>query len=390
MFKKLLGKLLVVSLVVCMALFAVPAMAVQTHGPAGYYEKINGNSPQWDEGQLKYFKNGHPGKRSDWQLVREYDPCHGGGCDDALALAESGIVIVNRHEVIENNSMSWGSAGARDLNFDGSAFATGKDSRFWFFKIPGFAWADVDLKMVASVSTKEFTTGEKLNGGLSFTYANSVGTLKFNGDAIAIGNDGCPQWAEVSLNGDFRTSVGAYSLSIGPNGSYGNTWGLGITGVRLTASDSDFDKNGWFIFPPKAHAGIDGLVIVKQDILVKSYVSPDGTTSFNFGIVRGGSAMSFGDANIIGIRSSGFVGQAGQATDGIGAAAFGNSYAAYNGAKGYTYSTRCADFAGSNSVAVVTGYNNVTHTGNSVSITSSHSAFATTGNFGLVKQQRVD
>jgi len=381
MFKKLL-------VVACAVLFLTVGVGSAVaggfpQGPPGYYLH--------DNGTMKYFKHGqNTNPQNQWELVREYSPCHGGGCDDAIALAESGLVLVNEHSVFFKNSMSWGSAGGKNLSFDGSAFATGKDSRFWFFKIPGFAWADVDLKMVASVFTKEITNGAKLNGGLSFTYAKTIGELKFNGNAIAIGNDGCPQWAEISLDGVFMASVSAQSSSYLTDDSWGQTWGSGSTGVKLSAHDGDFDKSGWFIFPPTANAGIKGLVIVKQDIFVKSYVSPDGTTSANFGIVRGGSAVSFGDANIIGIKSRGNVGQAGIATDGLGAFAFGNSYAAYNGAKGYTYSTRCADFAGSNSVAVVTGYNNVNHTGNSVSITSSHSAFATTGNFGLVKQQRVD
>lgn len=352
----------------------------QHHGPPGYYEKVHGQNA----GDIKYFKNGHPGHTSEWELVQPYRPgCHG-ACDDVIALAEAGIMIVNPHAIVDDKGMGWGTAGGQDLELSGFALATGKDKRFWFFKIPGFAISDVELKLTAKVYALVLTTGEKLDtGGLSATYVKSIGTLVFDASAWATGNDGCPQFAEVALSGRFMVTAGGYALSTGPNGSYALTQGEGTTVVGLRGSDSDFDKDGWFIFPPVAHAGIEGFVMVKQDLFVVAYVSPDGTTTFNYGVVTGGSAMALGDVDIVGIRAKGQVSQSAMATDGLGSFAYGNGTASFKGAKGDTYNGRCGSYADVGGIAVVTGYNNVTNTGNSVTATSKQHSFATTGNLGF-------
>jgi hypothetical protein len=280
--------------------------------------------------------------------------------------------------------MSWATAGGKELEMMAQALATGKDKRICFFIIPGFAWADVDLELAANIYLSEFTTGEMLEtGGLSLTYALATGVLNFEGNAIAIGNNGCPQFAEVSLDGIFVTSVGAYSLATGPNTSYAITNGSGTTAVRISAHDSDFDKYGWFIFPPVANADISGTVVVKQSVFVSSYVSADGMTTANFGIVTGGEAYAYGDANLEGIRAKGQMYQGGQAHDGFGSIAYGHSAASFEGARGYTYNGRYCSYGDVGGMAVVKGYNNVTHDGNSVTITSKQSAFATTGNGGF-------
>lgn len=371
-------------MLVLLVLLFIGAGSALAWTPGYYIKDKNPQSTQF--GKIQYFPNGHPKQSSEWRLLTPYEPpCRKGPCEDALALAESGIMIVNPHEVVDDKGMGWGTAGG-NLTLKGQALATGKDKQIWFFKIPGFAWADVDLDLIASVYALVFTTGEQLGtGGLSMTYALSIGILNFDGDVIAIGNDGCPQFAEVGLRGVFKSTAGAYSVSTGPNGSFAYTSGEGTTGVFITAYDSDFDNSGWFIFPPTAKAGIEGTVIVKQDVFVSSYVSPDGTTSINFGIVKGGYALSFGDADIQRIGAVGMVTQSGFATDGIGAAAYGNSTASFSGAKGYV--SRGGNYANANGLAIVHGYNNVSHTGNSVTITSRNSAFATTGNIGIVKHQ---
>ncbi len=376
----MLKKLFVIAAI---ALFLIPgiALAGQGHGPSGYYEPSQ-------TGAIKFFKNGHPGPRSEWDLVQRYrPPCFGGACDDALALAEAGVMILSEGTVVDNDHpMGWGWAGGKNLELKGKAFATGEDKRIWFFKIPGYAWANVDLRMVARIYTCVFSTGVQTNGGLSLTYALSTGILDFSGNAIAIGSNGCPQWARVGLHGIFITGVGAYSQSQSSNG-YGSaaTWGQGTTSVRVSGHDSDFDTHGFLT--AAAFASIDGKVIVKQGIFVSSYVSPDGTTTANFGMVKGGYAMSFGDVNLEGIRSSGSVGQAGIAQDGYGAVAQGNSYAQFTGAKGTINNGRCIDYANGSGIAVVTGYNNVTNTGNKVVITSKQTALAISGNIGISQPQ---
>lgn len=373
----MLKKLFVVLAVLLSFMLVGNAMAKpQPKNPPGYYEHTV-------TGAIKYFKNGHPDDPSQWVLVQPYDPPCFGSCEDAVALAEGGVMIVSPFEVVDDKGMGWGAAGGKNLTLEARALATGKDQRFFCFKIPGFAWADVDLNLVMSVYTRVFTTGEQWYTGLpSITYAKAVGTLSFEADAIAMGNKGCPQFADTSLKGIMTTTAGAYSLAVGPNGSYSYTRGEGTTAVRLRASDSDFDKFGWWIFPPVAHAGIEGFVLVKQGAFTKAWVSKDGMTTFNFGMVTGGSAIAFGDVDILGIRAKGSVMQESMAADGMGAYAYGNSSASFQGAKGQVYNGRCGSFANVGGIAMVMGYNNISHSGNSVSITSKHSAFATTGNGG--------
>jgi len=368
----------------CMT-FVITSIATAKTGPPGYYKKLNGA----DAGEVVYWKNGkNLNPQSEWELVQPYKaPCFGGACEDALALADSGVMIISNFDVVDFDSpMAWGAAGGKDLELHGTAFATGADKRIWFFKIPGYAWANVDLSLIANVYTCVFTTGEKLDtGGLSMTYAKSTGILDFEGSAIAIGSNGCPQWASVNISGIFNTTVGAHSLATGPNASFAQTWGEGMTSVKVSGWDSDFDKYGFLT--AAAHAKLEGWVMVVQDIFVSSYVSPDGTTAANFGIVKGGWAMAGGDANLEGIRAQGSINQQGQATDGIGSAAYGSSNASFNGARGQVYDGRCVDFAKVGGVAVVTGYNNVTNTGSGVVVTSKQTAFATTGNGGIVQHQ---
>ena len=152
--------------------------------------------------------------------------------------------------------------------------------------------------------------------------------------------------------------------------------------VGLRGSDSDFDKYGWFIFPPTAHAGIEGFVMVQQDLFTLAYVSPDGTTTFNLGVVTGGSALAYGDVNITGIRAKGQVSQSAMATDGLGSYAYGNGSAQFKGAEGNAYNGRCGSYADVGGLAIVTGYNSVNNTGNALSVVSKQHSFATTGNSG--------
>lgn len=378
MLKKII--LISVAFVFLTAGFAIADPPGQDKGPPGYYQHDV-------TGEIKYFKNGHPGEPSQWTLVQPYEPpCHG-SCDDAVALAEDGIMIVNPDIVYDIEEMGFGTAGSKWLKMEGEALATGKDKRIWFFKIPGFAWADVDLDMMISVCTLVFSNGEQLEGGLSFTAVKSIGILDFEGNAIAIGNNGCPQFASVKLKGLFSATAGGYAYSETANG-YSYTHGEGTTTVFVTAYDSDFDKYGWFIFPPTAHAKIDGKVIVKQGGFFTAYVSPDGLTSYNFGIVTGGSAMAFGDADIHKIKAKGTVSQE-ALVSGYGAVAYGSSTASFNGAKGYVYSTRCFDYANVGGYAVVTGYNNITHNGNNISITSHQTAKASTQNSGWIDRPSI-
>jgi hypothetical protein len=336
----------------------------QHHGPPGYYEDSV-------TGAIKYFRNGHPGHTNQWDLVQRYRPtCRGSACDDAIALAEGGIAL---GYIEDFGVMGGGYLLGENLELTGQALATGKDKRIWCFVIPGFAFADVDLDLFAKVKSFVRTTGIK-RWGLSATKVKTVGILNIDGSALALGTLGCPQFAEVSLRGRLTIGSSGYAMSVGLFGTLDNpqsiTLGSGSTTVALRAGDEDFST---FL----AYADIEGLVIIHQDLFVTAYVSEDGTTTYNFGIVTGGDAKALGDINIVGIRSSGQVMQSAFATDGLGALAYGNSMASYDGAKGDTYNGRCISFANGAGLAVVTGYNNVTNNGNSVSATSHQTAYAT-------------
>ena len=201
--------LILVALVACLSMaFVVPTVADAGKGPPGYYQKINGSSPQWDNGQVKYFKKGHPGPHSEWVLVQRYNPGRcGSACDDAVALAESGIAL---GYIEDFGTMGGGYLLGENLELTGKAFATGKDKRIWCFVIPGFAFADVDLDLFAKVKSFVRTTGVK-RWGLSVTKVKTVGILNIDGTALALGTPGCPQFAEVGLTG--RLTIGSSSSS---------------------------------------------------------------------------------------------------------------------------------------------------------------------------------
>ena len=384
-----LKTLLVVGIAALSLAFIMPNMANAGEGPPGYYVKLHGQTA----GTIKYFKNGHPGSPSEWDLVQPYRPRCGSNCDDVIALAEAGIAFGYKADfdletIVEGDNVpdtlvgqdivNGGYAFGKDLELSGKALGTGKDKRFWCWTIPGFALADVDLKLVAKVYSIVLTNGVQYNGGVSFSYVNTIGILNFDATALATGTTGCPQFAEVGLEGKFGVGAVGNALSLGPNGSYAITTGEGETMVKVSAYDSDFATSTWFILPGLAHADIDGKIIVTQDLFVMAYVSPDGTTTFNLGVITGGNALAFGDANIEGIRSSGMVSQSAYASDGQSGAAWGNSMASYNGAVGSVNNNRCLDTANGAGLAIVTGYNNVDNSNHVVTITSHQSAFGTT------------
>jgi len=313
-------------------------------------------------------------------------PCPSGTCGDAYAEANAGAQF-GFPAVVDDKGMGWSVGGGDNLVIEAHAVATGKDQYFLWWKVAdgkAFASATVSSTELATFALV-FSTGEKLDtGGLSATFVKGITVLDFAASAYAKGNFGCLQTAEVALSGNLIAGAGGYALSTGPNGSGALTEAYGETTVGVEASDSDQERyDFWWIFPkdPTAEASIDGKVIVKQGLFVMAYTSPDGTTTRNFGIISGGSAIALGDANLVDIGASGQVSQQARAV-GVGATAFGNSMASYEGAGGNVHNSRCVDFGSANGLAVVTGYNNVTNTGNSVSVTSHQTAYATTGSPG--------
>ena len=391
--------LIMVATVACLTLaFAVPSFAEVTQGPPGYYQKAHGHTA----GTIKYFKNGHPENQSEWVFLYEKPDTNGcgGACGDAFADANAGATVgapsfsVDLHDVtgaavvdLDNKPNGWSAAGGA-FTLDASATGTGKDRYFLWWKIKdGKAIAVVDItNTTLTTHALVFTSGDKLGGtgGLAYSYVKGIAILDVNASAYATGNKGCLQIASVSLSGDLSVVAGGSATVLGPNGSYSQTVGKGMTTAGIEGSDFDSGTYGvkWvWIFPIptdyEAQAELNGMVIGTQDLFVKAYVSPDGMTTVNFGVVSGGSVIALGDISLTGdVTASGVVGQEAQAVGG-GAVVTGSSLASYNNAGG-TVSGRCLPVAQGDGLAVVTGYNNITNTGNQLTINSHQSAFATT------------
>jgi len=384
-----LKKLLIVGIAALSIAFVVPNMAnagPPEQGPPGYYQKVNGNTA----GTIKYFPNGHPENQSEWVYIGETpvpgngQDCHG-NCGDVFAYAEAGATVGNP-AVEDIKEMGWSQAGGV-FTVEALATGLGKDLYFLWWKID-------DGKAIAIASISEttfktfamvFSTGEKLDtGGLSATYVKGVAILDVHASAYATGNIGCLQTASASIEGELTVAAGGHALSTGPNGSFSQTWGQGTTTAGIEGSDFDSGTVGikWvWIFPVpteyEAFAELDGKVIGMQDLFVKAYTSPDGQTTMNFGIVSGGQVLALGDINLTGaVTASGEVQQQAQAV-GPGASAYGYSAASYTNAGG-DVSGRCLPIAQGDGLAIVTGYNNISNTGNQLSITSHQTAFATT------------
>lgn len=377
-----LKRLLVVGVAALALTFAVPMMADAgvTHGPPGYYIAVKGGN----QGKIQYFSNGHPINQSQWEFIGGGSP----GCSNCEQTdADVGINIgVGFPAVDDYKTMGFAEAGGRNLVLTASATATGKDLYFLWWKVQdafGHAEAHVD-DLYMKVGALVFSNGEKHNGGLSFTTVLGIGTLEFNASAFAEGNFGCLQMASVALSGKFGTKAGGYAYSTvdsNPN-AYSLTEGEGHTIVGVSAFDAEVDKYDfkWWIIPTDvdARAEIEGKVKVYQGLLVTAYTSPDGMTTINFGSISGGSAKAYGDASLTSVKANGTVMQQAQAV-GPGAYAYGTSQASYVGAGGnVTEGRRGTEIANANGLAVVTGYNNITHTGSTLHVSSHQTAYATT------------
>jgi hypothetical protein len=285
--------------------------------------------------------------------------------------------------VVDGDNLNGYSAAGGEFTIDVSATALGKDKRILWWTIKGKAYAAVKIDdTTLTTHALVFSTGDKDNdtGGLSATYVMGIAVLDIDTWAYATGNFGCLQEAEVAISGNLAVVAGGSASVTGPNGSYAQTAGKGITSASFAGSDYDSEKyNFWIIFPidPEAYAELDGKVIGIQDLFVKAYVSADGQTTFNLGIVSGGNVVASGDVHLTGdVTASGVVVQAAQAVGG-GAAVYGNSMASYSNAGGNVIE-RCLPVAQGNGLAVVTGYNNIINTGSQLIINSHQTAYATT------------
>jgi len=327
-------------------------------------------------------------------LVAPAMACVGSQCgqvsDEAHAGAEFGFPAV-----VKDLGMGWTVAGGDGLVLEGHAYAQGKDKYFFIWKTAdgkAFASAVIDGTTLKAV-TKMFTTGEQHETGLpSITAVTGLAILDYNATALATGNIGCLQEASVALSGDLKALAGGYALASGPNGSGSVTEAVGTTTATVSASDSEsktIDFDVYWLFgcipipiqvDPVAEASIDGKIVVAQSLFTVAYVSPDGQTTKNFGMISGGNALSLGDANITGMTASGTVSQSAVAV-GAGAVAYGNSAATYENAGGQSYNG-CISIGQADGLAVVTGYNNVTNTGDTLTVTSHQTAYSTTGGPG--------
>jgi len=292
---------------------------------------------------------------------------------------------------MDDQGMGWTVSGGDGLVLEGHAVAQGKDKYFFIWKTAdgkAFASATIDGTTMEAI-TKMFTTGEQVETGLpSITAVKGLTVLDYNATAVAAGNKGCLQEASVALSGDIKTLAGGYSLASGPNGSGSYTGAEGTTTATVEDSDSESKTIDWDVYwlfgcipipipvDPVAEASIDGKIIVSQSLFTVAYVSPDGQSTMNFGIISGGNALALGGGNITAMTADGMVQQRALAV-GPGAIAYGDSMASYTGAGGQVYNG-CIGLGDANGLAVVTGYNSITNIGNKLTIHSKQTAFGTT------------
>jgi hypothetical protein len=399
MFKKLL-------VLACVALFltvgvgSVMANGVE-FGPPGWYERTKTNGGI----QKQYFPKGNPINQSEWTFI-------GGECGDCGQVTDSATPNVGVHQAITapgSDGMNGGKA-VGDFYVGGSASATGKDSTKWGWVGP--KWYNYGWKFVAgeataygavsptmSSSVDIFTNGEQINDGpLSYSFVKSSSQLHIDGEVWAKGNEGCGQSAIIDTDGSLGAFAYGGSNVEHSNGiSYAQSNGWGQTDVSFYGYESDFSTHGFLFWSNKAEVDFNSFVNVEQSILNISYVSPDGATAGNFAYVGGGSAeLNLGsdgwfgqdNINLTGIQATGSVAQNAMATNGVGAFAYGGSSAYFSGAVGNVNSTigwcgpdQTANVGG---YALVGGYNNVSTSPGSLTVTSVQFGHATTGNSGLV------
>lgn len=327
------------------------------------------------------------------------EPCN------VTAIAAPNVTFQGYVPAVGSNLINGGGANG-DFTISGLANASGRDTwktkHVWvstgprkhqgYWKrtrvlVPGTATAVGIVNPELKSDVVILTNGIQTNGGLSYSYVTSTSALNIKGEVWAKGNRGCLQTAEISVEG----SIGAFAYGgsgvEGLNGAFASADGYGLTTVGFSGYESDQSKHGI------AYVDFDSLVTVDQSILNMSYVSPDGTTAANFAMVGGGSAKlnlgrdgCFGRDNIhlTNIESSGAVAQNGMAANGKGAFAYGGSSAQFSGANGNPWSI-CSSrisptYRNVGGVAIASGYNNITETPGSISITSKQYAYASTGN----------
>lgn len=302
--------------------------------------------------------------------------CHGPNCNQYTANASSTSILDGTQIWSDPSNAYAGGASIADATLSAQANAKGKDytsigiewkwvkiGRHWV-KLPvpviehhkGYALADVKTFMEQKGYVCVLTNGPQAEG-LAFTFVKSTALLFFDASAFAKGTGRCPEYATVNLTGEL-TAYAYGNATV--DGLYGNqAWagGEGLTTVSFEGSDSEYDHNGSI-----ADADLKGIVGVNQNLVATAYVNPNGTLTKTFALIHTGNAFEFGDAHITGINSSGMVSQSSYATNGLGAIAAGMSQAAYNNV--------------ANGLAMVNGFNMVTQTANSLTVMSSHSAYA--------------
>jgi len=258
-------------------------------------------------------------------------------------------------------------------------------------KVAGVAEAYGETELTMSSKVKVLTNGPQYNAGLSYTFVSATSKLDVDGVVWAKGTKGCLQEASLNLNGNLSAMAMGNSYVEGHNSSFAQAYGEGMTTVYFQGHE--YDSSTW----DKAFVDFNSDIKVNQKLFATSYVSPDGTTSANFAKVWGGSAELYlgrdgwcdkDNIDLTGISAKGRVNQSGMATNGAGSYAYGGSSAYFKGAVGSVNPGRawCGpdQVANVGGYAVVAGYNNVSSSNGSLTVTSKQWAKATTGNSGQV------
>jgi len=376
------------SLVISLAMIGLVASTSFANGvvfePAGFYEHSQTGAIKW--------KDKHPAGQSEWNLIKEVN-------------ADVGIYVnpVNQilgDKVIADGTITdWaGGVATANVTLEGEGFATGADGWAGYYRprfVAGWAYANGSA-ILTMKSFVDIDTNGVQQTGTSHTDVLATSSLDINGWVYAKGNDGNIQSVEMSVEGSLSSIAWGNSKSVGPNGSFAQAGGSGITTTNFFGIETDYSTHGGWFSSNKALVDFNSNIIVNQEFYSESFVSPNGDTSRNYAFVGGGDAKLtlgydgiFGRDNIDlkGIQAKGEVLQSGMATNGLGSYASGNSSASFSGAvgnistiSGWRIFPSPGQTANVNGYATVSGYNNVVTTPSSVTVTSIQSGYATTGN----------
>ena len=323
-------KLLVVSLVACMAFFGTNAMADQGD-PGWYYQK---NHPE----MTQEFKNGVDGNGWIWM---EKQPDEQGGCGGQPCDPQAGVEAVlgtwddnvftpglfgEAHKLRNSDFTSWdfwGNGGGDDtasasadgwggFDAEGYAHATGSSKEYvgghrgWIFNPEN--WNEVpnpaDVEGEASARGKAKTFAFALDLGLTSTsiaFATAGG--KAFVDVEAFGVNGCYEFANATLylGGSVYQENNSKEIGYGNQGVSGGSWSEANGSASKEYSDfgNSYDVLGIFTFGgAEINGHIKNYDFVKTQGSTLVTIDPYGSNRSFYGITQSSSSINPGSLTL--------------------------------------------------------------------------------------------